>query len=128
MEEAIEIWEQILDKFRKSKVAEEHHAVPEMLVYMNYPGTLEVCGYLDRAEKAGIRGIEMAMKCQSGDAAAVILANLSCVYEKRDTQEDAGLCEQCLRNSYLLLQVYGYEKKSKILKDAYSKKYGKSLN
>jgi len=49
------------------------------------------------------------------------------VYEKRDTQEDAGLCEQCLRNSYLLLHFYGYEKKSKVIKAAYYRNYGKNL-
>jgi len=136
-EEAIRLWEQMLNKFQKRKAVPEYpgvsemliymNGVSEMLIYMNYPGALETGGYLEKSEQEAVKGIKMALKCQRGDAAAVIMANLACVYEKRNTQEDAILCEQCLRNSFYVFQFYGYEKKSRVVNNFYIKKYGRSI-
>lgn len=127
VEEAIALWEQILDKFEASEVAPEHHAVSQMLIYMNYPGALEVSGRLEKSRQEALKGIRLMLKCQRGDVAAVIMANLACVYEKLDTQRDAELCEKCLRNSFYLFKYYGIEKKCKVVESYYIKKYGKKL-
>ncbi len=126
MEEAIGLWEQILDRYQKSDVAEEHHAITEMLVYTNYPGALEVHGDLDKSEQAALKGMRLAMKCQTGDTAAIILANLACVYERRGTQKDLPICEKSLRYSFQLLRFYGHEVRCTVIKDYYEKIFGRN--
>ena len=106
-------------------MAEQHHASSLMLVYLNYAGSLEVNGCLDKSEEEGIKGIRLALKCQRGDDAAKILANLACVYAKSNTQEKDLRCERCLCNSFVLLKLYGYEQKCKMVKDYYEKKYNR---
>ncbi len=125
LEEAIELWEQVLCRLRGGEVAEQHHASSLMLVYLNYAGSLEVNGCLDKSEEEGIKGIRLALKCQRGDDAAKILANLACVYAKSNTQEKDLRCERCLCNSFVLLKLYGYEQKCKMVKDYYEKKYNR---
>lgn len=127
LDEAIELWEQILRRLRAGEVAEQHHASSFMLVYLNYAGSLEVNGCLDKSEEEGIIGIRLALKCQRGDDAAEILANLACVYDKRNTQEDDLKCKECLCSSFILLKLYEYEQKSKLVKEYYEKKYGRFL-
>ena len=121
IEEAIQLWEQILDRYQKSDVAEEHHAVTEMLIYKNYPGALEVHGDLEKSEQMALKGMRLAMKCHSGQTAAFILANLACVYEKRSVQNDLLLCEKSLHCSFQLLRFYGYDARCKVIKDYYEK-------
>lgn len=126
--DAVGLWKQMLDKFHISKVIPQHHASPEMLIYMNYPGMLEISGDLEKSERESLKGIELTLKCQRLSMASVILANLACVYEKRNTQADAILCEKCLRNSFYLFKICGYEKKCQIVQNYYSKIYLEKLD
>ncbi len=128
IEEAIGLWEQILDRFQASEVAEQYHANSLMLIYANYAGSLEVNGSLDKSEEVGLRGIRLALKCQRGNNAAGILANLACVYEKRGTEENDLLCEECLKNSFRLLQLYKDDEDGDVIKKYYEQKYGKDIN
>ncbi|MCI8528785.1 MAG: helix-turn-helix transcriptional regulator [Lachnospiraceae bacterium] len=128
MEEALALWEQILDRFQASKVAEQYHGGSLMQVYINYTGGLELYGGLDKAEEEGMKGIRLALKCRRGDNAASMLANLSCVYEKRNTQEYARLCQECLQHSFYLLQLYMHNKNSENVHNYYRRKFGKNID
>lgn len=126
-EDAIRLWEQILDKFNNSAVANRHHMVSEFLIYMNYPRTLEECGYLEESEREALSGIRLALRCQKGDVTGVILANLACVYERYGTQRAMELFEKSLRSSYELLRFFGCERDSLIVGDYYRTKFNHSL-
>lgn len=126
-EDAIRLWEQILDKFNNSAVASRHHMVSEFLIYMNYPGALEECGYLEKSEREALSGLTLALRCQKGDVAGVILANLACVYERYGTQKAMELFERSLRNSYELLRFFGCERDSLVVGDYYRTKFSHPL-
>lgn len=123
-EEALRLWEQVLDKFHSSVVAERHHIVSEVLIYSNYPGTLEDCNYLEKSEKEALSGIKLVLQCQRGDAAAAILANLSFVYAKREFQGAMELCKKYMRNSIYLLSFYLCERESNTMCDHYNRMFG----
>lgn len=124
-EEALEIYRQILEKYEKSMVEKPFHAVPLFLVYVNYVGLLEVSDYLEKSEKIAKEGIAFSLECQRGDIAAEILANISCVYEKK---VDTELARLCLKNSFYLLELYQYERECIVLKESYEKVYKMKLN
>lgn len=126
MEEAIQLWQQMLDRLQADNMPEQYHAASLMLIYTNYAGSLEVNGHLEKAEKMNLKGIRLALKCQRADNAAKFLANIACVYEKRGTQAEDALCEECLRNSFYLLHFYQHNRNSKAVKAYYEKKYGRS--
>lgn len=124
-EEALGIYKQILDQYEKSMVEKFFHAVPLFLVYINYVGLLEVSDYLEESEKVAKEGIAFALECQRGNIAAEILANFSCVYEKK---ADTELARLCLKNSIYLLELYQYEKDCIVLKEAYENIYSIRLD
>lgn len=123
MDEALDIFEQILLRYRKSVVSNDFHAVSCFLIYVNYTGDLEVYGDLDKAERIGKEGLEIALECQRGDIAGKILANVSCILEKLGTKEDTEMAEKCLRYSYFLLSLYQNKYYEKVIYDTYRKKY-----
>ena len=61
------------------------------------------------------------MDCQRGDIAGKIMGNLSCVYEKKDGQENEVLAETCMRYSYYILKLY--EDDFEHTKEYYQQKY-----
>ena len=127
-DEAIQLYEQILERYDNSMVSKKFHSVPLMLIYISYTGLLEVMDHLDKSEKIGKEGIRLMLDCQRGDIAGLILGNLSCVYEKRNTIKDAELAKSSLGNSYYLLDLYLHEYDKAILKDAYEKMYQTKLD
>lgn len=120
---AIEIYEQILNRYDSSMVYKIFHSVSDFLIYISYTALLEEKDYLDKSEEIGKEGISLMINCQRGDISGKILANLSCVYEKRDTKKDVELAQNCLGNSYYLLDLYLHEHNKAILKAAYEKMY-----
>ncbi len=124
-EEALGIYRQILEYYKKSMVANPFHAVPLFLVYCNYTGLLEVANYLEESEKIAKEGIALSIECQRGDVAAKILTNLTCVYEK---QTDTELTRLCMKNSFCLLELYHYEKYCNIIKEMYENIYIQNLS
>ncbi len=128
IDEAIELWGQILDRFQASEVAERYHVDSLMLIYLNYAGSLEANGCLEKSEEVALRGIRLALKCQRGDSAASILANLACVYEKYSTRKKPLLSRDCLEHSFCLLQFYKNDKSSNVVKKYYEEKYGKDIS
>ncbi|MDE5865560.1 MAG: helix-turn-helix domain-containing protein, partial [Lachnospiraceae bacterium] len=127
-EAAIDIYKQLLERYNNSIVSKVFHSVSAILIYINYTGLLEVMDYLDESEKIGKEGIRLMLDCQRGDIAGLILGNLTCVYEKRDTKKDVELAKSCLGNSYYLLDLYLHEYDKAILKEAYEKRYQTSLD
>lgn len=127
-EAATEIYAQILNRYNSSRVLKVFHSVSAMLIYINYTGLLEIMDKLDESEAVGREGISLMLNCQRGDAAGLILGNLSCVYAKRDTKKDVELAENCLRNSYYLLDLYLHEYDKVTLKEAYEKIYKVSID
>ena len=127
-EEAIRLYEQILERYDNSMVSKKFHSVSLILVYINYTALLEVADYLDKSEIIGKEGVGLMLDCQRGDVAGLILSNLTCVYEKRDTKKDTELAQSCLRKSYYLLDLYLDEHDKAILRDAYEKIYRTSLD
>ena len=125
MEKAEQIYTQLLKKYRESGTKEIHHNVPLFLLYINYTGLLEVENKLEDAEKIGKKGMHLMAESQRGDAAAKLLANISCIYDKKETEEDDRMCEMCMRHSYWLQILYHLKKDSLVIKEAYEKKYNK---
>lgn len=123
IDDAIRIYEQIMRRYKNSRVSGMCHIVPQSLLYLNYLGILEVTNQLEKAEAVGIEGLQLMVSCQRGDFAGLILANLSCVYEKIAEKKEKA--EKSLRSSYYLLSLY--KNNPKILSDAYEKKYSKKL-
>ncbi len=127
VEEAIQIWKQILDKYNESAVADQDHFTNRVLIGINYTGALEVCGFLEEAEKQALSGIRLSLRGQKGDVAGSILANLSCVYEKSQMPGAEELCQKSFWYSYVLLRFYGQEKDARLVKNYYDKKFGDPL-
>lgn len=128
MEEAINVYEQILCRYENSVVSNDFHVSSCFLIYVNYTGNLEVSGNLEKAEKIGKDGIAIMLKCQRGDVAGKILANVSCVYEKKMMKENTELAEKCLRYSYYLLTLYQNQYYGKLIYNTYQKKYSDKLH
>lgn len=116
-EEAEQIYEQVLEQYERSHVDEIHHAVSRLLIYINFAALLEERDELERSEEMGIRGIRLAMNCERGDALGILLANLSCVYKKRNLPEDKRKIEASMCNSYYFLDMYGHKHNARIMKE-----------
>lgn len=114
--EAIRLYHSIVQRYKKSKVIEEFHLTSMMLLYLNYSLILEEENYMEEAKVYGKEGLALMLKRQRGDIAAMLLANLSCVFEKEETQEGDKMCEHCSRHAYYLLQLFHCEKDSQIIK------------
>lgn len=123
IEKALEIYQQILERYHSSVVTNDSHIVSCLLIYVNYTGFLENAGYLDKAKEIGIEGMEVMLQCQRGDCASEILANMSCIYERRKKKKDVELAEKCLRYSYFLTEFYKNNQNKRIIGDAYKEKY-----
>lgn len=122
--EAIDLYEQTIKRYESSRVLRKHHAVSEMLIYVNYPGVLEEDNQLERSEHEAKVGMRLTLECRRGNYAAHILANLSCVYEKGQSPQKEALCEGCLKNSYYLLGLYKLDRDSAVIGKYYEKLYG----
>ena len=122
-EAAIDIYEQILNRYDSSIVSKIFHSVSAILIYITYTRLLEETDYLDKSEEIGKEGIRLMLDCQRGDISGMILANLSSVFDKRNTSKYAKLAQSSLCNSYYLLDLYMYKHNKIILKEAYEKIY-----
>jgi len=121
-EEAIQLYEDILQKYKASKVQAEEHANAMRILYLNYFATLFEDNKNTKAESVGEDGLKMTIKYQRGDFVATFLANIACVYEQSETQAKKALVLPCLKASYSLFDFYGIEKKSCKVKQ-YAEKY-----
>lgn len=123
--ESICIYDKLMQCYKKSKVLMKFHAVPGMLLYLNYAAFLEVHDELEKALEIGIEGLEHSIECCRGDFAGDILTNLSLVFRKQGLAE---LEEQYLRYGYHLICLYGREDDTDIVKKEYQNHFHKSIN
>ena len=116
-EEAINMYEELLGKYQSSKVDLQHHVTEMKLLYMNYFGLLERCGYLEKAEEYAKKALAFVLKSRQGGVLGVCLANLACVYEKQSTQaKKENLIFECLNASHDLFAFYRCKKRQAIVK------------
>ncbi len=125
IEDALHIYEELINCYKRSKVDMRFHAVPGMSLYINYAGFLEVHNELDKAEDIGKEGLRHCLKCCRGDIAGTILANLSLIFGKRGLPE---LEETYLRYGYYLSDLYNMKSGLNILQKAYQSKFHKEID
>ncbi len=125
MEEALQIYEELLQCYKKSRVLMRYHAVPGLTLYINYTGFLEEHDELEKAETIGMEGLHHSLECCRGDIAGDILANLSLVYGKQGLP---ALEETYLRYGYELLCLYDRRNETGVLQRAYQDKFHKELD
>lgn len=115
-EDAIDLYEEILQKYQASKVKAEHHSFVMMMLYFNYLELLESSDYVEKAKDIGKVGIKLTMRYHRGDWTAMFLANTACVYEKIETQAEDSLVLSCLKASSHLLDFFRMEKKCRAVR------------
>ena len=125
VEEALCIYEELMQCYKRSKVSMRYHAVPGLTLYINYAGFLEINNELEKAEAVGREGLHHCMECCRGDMAGDILANMSLVYGKQGLPD---VEEEYLRYGYYLVELYGRKNLIGILQDAYRDKFHKEID
>ena len=125
VEEALGIYGELMQRYKKSKVAMRYHAVPGLTLYINYTGYLEENDELKEAEVVGKEGLNHSLECCRGDMAGDILANLSLVYGKQGLPDTE---EKYLRYGYYLVELYARESLIFVLQKAYEEKFHKSID
>lgn len=125
VQEAVDMFEELMKCFKRSRVRMRHHAVSAFMLYINMAAFLEVYDRLDRAEEIAREGLLHNIECCRGDISGDILANLSVVYWKRGQPE---LEEAYLRNAYYLKDFYGREADQYKLVEAYRDKFHKEID
>lgn len=123
--EAVQIYEELMQCYKSSKVLMKFHAVPGITLFINYTGFLEAYNDLPKAEEIGKEGLNHNLLCCRGDMVGNILANLSLVYGKQDLPIEE---ETYLRYGYYLICLYGGETTTGILKKAYMDKFNKKID
>ncbi|MEZ3495914.1 MAG: hypothetical protein K1W38_27395 [Lachnospiraceae bacterium] len=123
--EAVQIYEELMQCYKNSKVLMKFHAVPGITLFINYTGFLEAYNDLPKAEEIGKEGLNHNLLCCRGDMVGNILANLSLVYGKQDLPIEE---ETYLRYGYYLICLYGGETTTGILKKAYMDKFNKKID
>lgn len=122
-DEAIALYEEILQKYQASKVRPEHHTHVMMLLYLNYFAALYSKGDIAEAKKIAYIGIKLMLKYGRGDFLALFIANIACAYEESQTQAELMLAFPCLASSYHVLKFFELEKQCENVRKHIEKKY-----
>ena len=125
VKDAIDIYEGLMKRYKKSEVVMRHHAIPGMSLYINYTGFLEVYNGLEKAEAIGEEGLHHCLNCCRGDIVGDILANLSLVYGKQGLPD---VEEEYLKYGYYLVCLYDRGNMIDILQKAYQNKFRKEID
>ena len=125
IEEALRIYEQLMQCYEKSKVSMRYHAVPGLTLYVNYVGILEECNELKEAIAIGTEGLNHSLECCRGDMAGDLLANLSLVYGKQGLPD---VEQKYLRYGYYLVELYDSKNMMNVLRNAYRDKFHKEID
>lgn len=124
VEDALHIYQQIMQCYGKSRVCMKYHMVPGLTLYLNYAGFLEVNNQLEESEQIAKEGLLNGIACCRGDMGGEIIANLSLVYGKKQMYE---MEEKCLRYGYYLVELYERESSRGIIQRVYEEKYHKNI-
>lgn len=125
IEDALHIYEELMKRYKKSEVVMRYHAVPGMLLYVNYTGFLEAYDELEKAKGIGKEGLRHSIECCRGDIGGDILANLSLVYGKQGLPD---VEETYLRYAYDLICLYGRSDIMDTLQKAYRDKFHREID
>ena len=125
IEEALRIYEQLMQCYEKSKVSMRYHAVPGLTLYINYAGILEERNELKEAIAVGKEGLNHSLECCRGDMTGDILANLSLVYGKQGLPD---VEEKYLRYGYYLVELYDSKNMMDVLRNAYQDKFHREID
>lgn len=120
--EAVKIYKKVLEKYKSNGTNLKYHVVPVMLLYVNYVADLEENNQLKEADTVALEGMNFIINCQRGDMASQLLANMSCICEKR---QDTITEKRYLRDAYYLNMLYGNINLANVLKQAYEQKFDK---
>lgn len=120
--EAVKIYKKVLEKYKSNGTNLKYHVVPVMLLYVNYVADLEENNQLKEADTVALEGMNFIINCQRGDMASQLLANMSCICEKR---QDTITEKRYLRDAYYLNMLYGNINLANVLKQAYKQKFDK---
>lgn len=123
--EALYIYDQLMQCYKKSKVSMQYHAVPGLTLYINYTGFLEIDNELERAEEIGREGLNHCLACCRGDIVGDILANMSLVYYKQGLME---MEEKYLRYGYCFVRLYKRTDLLGVLDEEYQKKFHRRID
>lgn len=118
--EALNIYEEMLERYERSVTLMKHHAVPGFLIYANYAAALEVYGELNKSCEIAKIGLQHSIRCGRGDTVLGILTNLSCVHEKRKETE---LQRKDLKTAMALSDLYENGRIRQICQSEYNKKF-----
>lgn len=121
IEQAISLYQAVREVDYDEEFGMMFHAGTGLVMYINYLGYLETNNQIVEGEQIGREGLSFYLNCQRGDCAAITLANLSCIYDKK---KQTSLEKQCLRNSYFLLRFFGEVSKEEVIRQAYISKFG----
>lgn len=125
VKESVQIYEELMQCYKRSKVLMKFHAVPGMTLFINYTGFLEVHNELQKAEEIGKEGVYHGLDCCRGDIIGDILANLSLVHWKQDLPD---IEEVYLRYGYYLNKLYDRINATHILQIEYCDKFQKKID
>lgn len=120
--EAVKIYKKVLEKYKSNGTNLKYHVVPVMLLYVNYVADLEENNQLKEADTVALEGMNFIINCQRGDMESQLLANMSCICEKR---QDTITEKRYLRDAYYLNMLYGNINLANVLKQAYEQKFDK---
>ena len=96
---ACEIYAEVLKQYHKNESTLRGHVVQGILLYVCYAAILEDNNELELSEQIAKEGMKFTIECMRGDTACKILANLTCVYEKR---KEIELEMRYLKDAYYL--------------------------
>ena len=98
-----EIYAEVLKQYHKNESTLRGHVVQGILLYVCYAAILEDNNELELSEQIAKEGMKFTIECMRGDTACKILANLTCVYEKR---KEIELEMRYLKDAYYLSRLY----------------------
>lgn len=116
---ACEIYAEVLKQYHKNESTLRGHVVQGILLYVCYAAILEDNNELELSEQIAKEGMKFTIECMRGDTACKILANLTCVYEKR---KEIELEMRYLKDAYYLSRLYRQGMLTDLLKNRYAEK------
>lgn len=127
LEEAKKLLKSIAFQYDESGVLDAHHSRASVLLYFNLSSIFELSNEFTEAEEIGKKALQIETRCDRGDYSGMVLANLSCIYERREQKGDREKCQNYLKNSYYLQKLFQREKQADFLKKYFYNKFKKEI-
>jgi transcriptional regulator with XRE-family HTH domain len=128
LQEGLQLRENMLKTFQKSRVEEEYHKNSMLLLYLSYGEMLESMDQLELAEEMDSAGICLDIWCGTIDTVAMIHANLAYVYDKSILPEKRSLRQTYLWHSYQLFLLLGHIQSANVVDKCYERLFGEEIS